>query len=63
MYWYIYVYGTDTAARLRVCRRYGYDWKIAEAEKNLMRTHTTAVSARMLYKIAQQVRARACMSE
>ena len=34
---------------------YGYDWKIEEAQKNLMRTHTTAVSARMLYKIAQQV--------
>jgi len=33
---------------------YGYDWKIEEAEKNLLRTHTTAVSARMLYKIAQQ---------
>ncbi|KAB0800269.1 hypothetical protein PPYR_06156 [Photinus pyralis] len=33
---------------------YGYDWKIEEASKNLLRTHTTAVSARMLYKIAQQ---------
>lgn len=33
---------------------YGYDWKIEEAEKNLLRTHTTAVSARMLYKLAQQ---------
>ncbi|KAJ8960652.1 hypothetical protein NQ318_013945 [Aromia moschata] len=32
---------------------YGYDWKIEEAQKNLLRTHTTAVSARMLYKIAQ----------
>ena len=34
---------------------YGYDWKIEEAEKNLLRTHTTAVSARMLYKLAQVI--------
>ncbi|XP_015599229.1 phenylalanine--tRNA ligase alpha subunit isoform X2 [Cephus cinctus] len=33
---------------------YGYDWKIEEAQKNLLRTHTTAVSARMLYKLMQQ---------
>ncbi|CAG9858013.1 unnamed protein product [Phyllotreta striolata] len=33
---------------------YGYDWKIEEAQKNVLRTHTTAVSARMLYKAAQQ---------
>eukprot|EP00242_Pyramimonas_sp_CCMP2087_P013101 CAMPEP_0198209918 /NCGR_PEP_ID=MMETSP1445-20131203/17811_1 /TAXON_ID=36898 /ORGANISM="Pyramimonas sp., Strain CCMP2087" /LENGTH=498 /DNA_ID=CAMNT_0043883831 /DNA_START=70 /DNA_END=1566 /DNA_ORIENTATION=+ len=32
---------------------YNYDWKLAEAQKNLMRTHTTAVSSRMLYKLAQ----------
>lgn len=32
---------------------YGYTWKIEEAQKNLLRTHTTAVSARMLYKLAQ----------
>ncbi|KAJ8967296.1 hypothetical protein NQ317_008845 [Molorchus minor] len=32
---------------------YGYDWRIEEAQKNLLRTHTTAVSARMLYKAAQ----------
>ena len=36
--------------------RYQYDWQRNEAEKNLLRTHTTAVSARMLYKLAQQVR-------
>ena len=35
------------------CRSYGYDWKVAEAEKNLLRTHTTAVSSRMLYRLAQ----------
>ena len=34
---------------------YGYDWKRDEAEKNLLRTHTTAVSTRMLYALAQQV--------
>ena len=41
---------------LRYCgtSRYGYSWKVAEAEKNLLRTHTTAVSSRMLYKLAQQ---------
>ncbi|XP_026333458.1 phenylalanine--tRNA ligase alpha subunit isoform X1 [Hyposmocoma kahamanoa] len=33
---------------------YRYAWKIEEAQKNLLRTHTTAVSARMLYKLAQQ---------
>merc|ERR1719474_684892 len=33
---------------------YGYDWKIEEASKNLLRTHTTAVSARMLYRVAQE---------
>ncbi|KAJ6657656.1 hypothetical protein lerEdw1_002157 [Lerista edwardsae] len=33
---------------------YRYDWKLEEARKNLLRTHTTAVSARMLYKLAQQ---------
>ena len=33
---------------------YGYSWKREEACKNLLRTHTTAVSARMLYRLAQQ---------
>jgi len=32
---------------------YRYDWKIEEAQKNILRTHTTAVSSRMLYKLAQ----------
>ena len=32
---------------------YNYDWKLGEAQKNILRTHTTAVSARMLYKLAQ----------
>ena len=34
---------------------YGYDWKIDEAKKNLLRTHTTAVSARMLHKVGCSV--------
>lgn len=33
---------------------YDYDWKLEEAKKNLLRTHTTAVSARMLYALANQ---------
>ncbi len=33
---------------------YGYSWKLAESEKNLLRTHTTAVSSRMLYNLANQ---------
>ncbi|KAG7459341.1 hypothetical protein MATL_G00209600 [Megalops atlanticus] len=33
---------------------YKYDWKLEEAQKNILRTHTTAVSARMLYRLAQQ---------
>eukprot|EP00210_Caulerpa_lentillifera_P002874 g2744.t1 len=32
---------------------YGYAWKLAEAEKNLLRTHTTAISSQMLFKLAQ----------
>ncbi|KFK30504.1 hypothetical protein AALP_AA7G270700 [Arabis alpina] len=35
-------------------RGYNYDWKREEANKNLLRTHTTAVSSRMLYALAQQ---------
>ena len=34
---------------------YQYDWKYEEAQKNLLRTHTTAVSARLLYQLGQQV--------
>jgi len=33
---------------------YRYDWNINDAKKNVLRTHTTAVSARMLYKLANQ---------
>ncbi|KAF3635697.1 Phenylalanine--tRNA ligase alpha subunit [Capsicum annuum] len=35
-------------------RGYGYDWKREEANKNLLRTHTTAVSSRMLFALAQK---------
>lgn len=35
--------------------RYNYEWKIEEAQKNILRTHTTAVSAKQLYLLAQQV--------
>ena len=34
---------------------YQYDWKLEEAQKNILRTHTTAVSTRMLYQLGQQV--------
>ena len=33
---------------------YRYDWSRDEAAKNLLRTHATAVSTRMLYRLAQQ---------
>ena len=33
---------------------YRNEWSLDEAKKNILRTHTTAVSARMLYKIAQE---------
>ena len=37
---------------------YGYCWKSSEAAKNLLRTHTTAVSSRMLFRLAQDMEAR-----
>jgi len=36
---------------------YGYDWKIEEAQKLLLRTHTTSVSSNMLYRLAQETKA------
>jgi phenylalanyl-tRNA synthetase alpha chain len=33
---------------------YGYDWQESEARKNILRTHTTAISSQMLYRLAQQ---------
>lgn len=32
---------------------YRYDWKIEEAQKNILRTHTTAISSQMLYRLAK----------
>ena len=34
-----------------------YDWSREESLKNILRTHTTAVSSRMLYKLAQEHKA------
>lgn len=34
--------------------RFEVDWDVNEAKKLILRTHTTAVSARMLFKLAQQ---------
>jgi len=36
---------------------YNCEWEEAEARKNLLRTHTTAVSARMLWLLAQKIKA------
>ena len=33
---------------------YQNEWEIEEAEKNILRTHTTAVSSQMLYQLANQ---------
>eukprot|EP00039_Didymoeca_costata_P018569 m.334027 g.334027 ORF g.334027 m.334027 type:complete len:516 (+) comp17272_c0_seq1:118-1665(+) len=33
---------------------YRYDWSEDEAKKNILRTHTTAVSTRMLYQLAME---------
>ena len=33
---------------------YDYQWSEDETRKNILRTHTTAVSSKMLYKLAQQ---------
>jgi len=35
---------------------YRYEWKLDEAKKNLMRTHTTPCSARMLYALANDAK-------
>lgn len=35
-------------------RGYRYSWSEIEAKKNILRTHTTAVSSRMLYQLAQE---------
>ena len=45
-----------------IVSRYQYKWKLEEAQKNILRAHTTAVSARMLYKLGQQVDNTQCHS-
>ncbi|EFO26947.1 hypothetical protein LOAG_01536 [Loa loa] len=35
-------------------RGYNYDWKLEEAQRNVLRTHTTAISAHQLYKLAKE---------
>jgi phenylalanyl-tRNA synthetase alpha chain len=35
---------------------YGYNFKRSEATKNLLRTHTTAISAQMLYQMAEETK-------
>jgi len=34
---------------------YRYDWKVEEAQKNILRTHTTAVSSRYLYELSKVI--------
>lgn len=33
---------------------YRYDWKLSEAKKNILRTHTTAVTCRTLYELGKR---------
>jgi len=33
---------------------YDYEWSIDEAKKNILRTHTTAVSSQVLFEIAKE---------
>lgn len=40
--------------RLQHESAYAYAWKRSEADKNILRTHTTAVSARLLRELAQR---------
>lgn len=44
--------GPDGAAVTGGSRGYRYAWSAAEARKNILRTHTTAVSCRMLRRLA-----------
>ncbi|CAG2105904.1 unnamed protein product [Medioppia subpectinata] len=38
---------------------YQYEWKTEETRKNVLRTHTTAISARMLHDLAQECKGKA----
>ena len=52
----------DYAARVKHTHEHGlegsigyeYDWKMTETKRNILRTHTTAVSSRMLYELAKE---------
>jgi len=37
---------------------YRYNWSLAEAQKNILRTHTTAVSSRTLFELAKDFKPR-----
>ena len=37
-----------------IYKNVSYDWSYDEAKKNIFRTHTTAVSSKMLWKIAKE---------
>ena len=50
---YTYTHTQDPAATPISSLGYRNGWAVAEAQKNLLRTHTTAISAQMLYKLAQ----------
>lgn len=55
-------YPPDYLARVKAMHESGgsesigwrYDWSLEEAQKNILRTHTTAISARMLYELGQE---------
>jgi len=36
---------------------YGKGWSLEESKKNILRTHTTAISSQMLFKMAQDSKA------
>jgi len=36
---------------------YGKGWSLEESKKNILRTHTTAVSSQMLYKMSNEIKA------
>eukprot|EP01080_Neovahlkampfia_damariscottae_P012290 gene12290-5873_t len=40
---------------------YRYDWKREETEKNLLRTHTTAISTKLLYDVSQEIKKTGCV--
>ena len=47
--------GSSDSRRVTVAAgRWGYDWSEDEARKTILRTHTTAVSARTLYEMGQE---------